>query len=98
MFFNFTFLHEIKKLSLIYNPVTLVLFVFIQNILRWSKHREMNVIHSAYFLQEEAKIILFCKARQLRNIVKAYIYDTLCLRTTKSIEKGISSRFSESYC
>ncbi len=77
-FFNPPLCHEVEKLGLIVCPWTSILFVSVKHLLGGSKFRSVNIFHSANLIGEIFEIVPLGKTRELRNIIQANIYNSLC--------------------
>src|SRR5579862_8394406 len=73
---NLSLVHEIQKRLLIGLPAALLFLVLIEHLLRWREERLVLVRRATNLVQEEAQVVFFCKASELRNVVETNIEET----------------------
>src|ERR1035437_9443319 len=88
--------HEAEKTPFVDLPVTLVLLVFIQDVLRWGKHRQVHIIHATDCPEEVGKILLLRKPRQLGDVVEAHVDETVGAGCPERLEELLGSLLRKS--
>jgi len=87
MLLNLPVLDQAQEFIFINLPFALVLFEFIQDVLRRGKKRNMHIVNAKNAPEKELEVVSFAKASQLRNVVEPHIHHALHAGLLQATEK-----------
>ena len=92
-----TVLNQAIKFLLIHRPIAFVLFILVQDVLRWGKNREMNVFNTQNGFQEEFEVVLFAEACELGNVIQADVDHSFDSRVSQASKELLRILVSKTY-
>lgn len=90
--------HERVKRLFVSHPASVVLFIGVEDFLRWGKFGNLDVVNGSNFIEKETEVVPFCEPGELRSVVEPNIDDAFHSCIAKEFEEEFRCRFRKADC